>query len=154
MRRLALICAVAISMVFSSCVVRKNATPVSSINTQINLNYDDLEYIGEVTGTATQNYLLGIIPLGGRRNHQGVFAGAVISTGPNLSPLNRRGVMNALYDALGSKPDADYIIPVSYKVETHVMAFGRREIITIRAKAVKIRPKQPEPQRPEKIDTK
>jgi hypothetical protein len=154
MKRLAYSIIVVIGLVFSSCVVRKNATPVSTINTQINLNYDDLEYIGEVSGTSTQNYLFGVIPIGGRRNHQGVFAGAMIAAGPNFNPTNKRGVMNALYDALGAKPDADYIIPVSYKVETHVMAFGRREIITIRAKAVKIRPKQPEPQRPEKPDTK
>lgn len=151
MRRVIFTCAVLISIIFSSCVVRKNALPVSSLNTQINLNYDDLEYIGEVTGTSTQSYLFGIIPIGGRRNHQGVFTGGVISTGVNLNPLNRRGVSNALYDALSSKPDADYVVPISYKVESHIMPFGRKETITIRAKAIKIRPKQPEPVRPEPV---
>jgi hypothetical protein len=131
----------------SSCVIRKSAMPVSTINTQVLLNYDDLEYIGDVTGTSTQTYLFGIIPIGGRRNHQGVFAGNIISS-PVAINLNRRGVNNALYDALSSRPDADYIIPVSYKVETQILFGGRKETITVRAKVVKIRPKTPEPVRP------
>ena len=83
----------------SSCVMKKTAMPVSTINTQVLFNYDDLEYIGDVTGTATQTYLFGVIPIGGRRNHQGVFSGSIISS-PQAFNLSRRGVNNALYDAL------------------------------------------------------
>ncbi len=117
MRKYIVIYIITFITAFSSCVVRKNATPVSPVNTQVNLNYDDLEYIGEVTGSSTQTYLFGIIPIGGRRNHQGVFASNIISSPISLN-LNKRGVNNALYDALTSKPDADYIIPVSYKMES------------------------------------
>ena len=137
----------------SSCIVRKNAMPVSTINTQVVFNYDDLEYIGDVTGTSTQTYLLGVIPIGGRRNHKGIFAGNLINSPANVN-LNKRGVNNALYDAMASQPDADYLIPVSYKVESQVMPFGRKETITIRAKAVKIRVKKAEPVRPVDTDKK
>jgi len=138
-----------IVMGIASCVARRNTMPVSMLNTQVNFNYDDIEYIGDVTGTSVQSYLFGVIPIGGRRNHVGVFTGGF--NNPQIIPninLPRRGLNNALYDALQSKPDADYVIPVSYKVETNFMPFGRKVTLTVRAKAIKIRPKKPEPARP------
>ncbi len=132
----------------SSCVVRKNAVQTSPFNTQVNFVYDDIEYITEVSGTSTQSYLFGLIPVGGRRNHQGVFSTTFLNNSPVTLKLNKRGLNNALYDAISSKPDADYIIPVSYKVETTVMFFGRKETLTVKAKAVKIRNKKAEPNRP------
>jgi hypothetical protein len=132
-----------------SCVSRRNTMPVSPLNTQVNFNYDDIEYISDVTGTSTQSYLFGIIPIGGRRNHSGVFTtNNQVIPAAFLRVPNRRGLNNALYDALQSKPDADYVIPVSYKIETTFMPFGRKVTLTVRAKAIKIRPKKPEPARP------
>jgi hypothetical protein len=153
MRNQLLLYTIALLTSFSSCVIRKTATPVSSVNTQVNFLYDDLEYINDVTGTSSQTYLFGIIPIGGRRNHRGIFATNIINSPANVN-LNKRGVNNALYDALASNPDADYIIPVSYKVESYIMPFGRKETLTIRAKALKIRPKKAEPARPQKVEIK
>ncbi len=153
MRKHLFIYVVVIVSLVSSCIVRKNAMPVSSINTQVIFNYDDLEYIGDVTGTSTQTYLFGIIPIGGRRNHRGIFASNIIGSPVSVN-LNKRGINNALYDALASQPDADYLIPVSYKIQSQIMPFGRKETITIRAKAVKIRLKKAEPTRPVKIEIK
>ena len=57
-------------MLFASCTTTKKATPTSPINFQINLDLNDLDFIGEATGTSTQNYVLGI-PIGGRKYKSG-----------------------------------------------------------------------------------
>jgi hypothetical protein len=57
--------AMAISL--SSCVMKQKAVPLTPINAQINFDMDDLEFIGDVTGSTTQSYLLGVIAYGGRK---------------------------------------------------------------------------------------
>jgi len=126
-----------IVMVATSCTVRQKATPVSPILTQVNFNMDDLEYVGDVVGKTTQSYFL-IIPYGGRRYTRGILSSSGMGGGqPGI--LATRGWNNALYDALMSKPDADFVLPVSYETTVDQMFMGRQETLTVRAKAYRIK---------------
>jgi hypothetical protein len=128
-----------IVMVATSCTIRQKATPVSPINTQVNFTMEDLEYVGDVVGKTTQSYFL-FIPYGGRRYTSGVLSNTGVGGGqPGI--LNSRGWNNAIYDALMSKPDADFVLPVSYETTTDQMFMGRQETLTIRAKAYRIKTK-------------
>lgn len=124
-----------IVMVATSCTIRQKATPVSPILTQVNFDMDDLEYIGDVIGKTTQSYFL-IIPYGGRRYTSGILANSGLG-GQNVP--GTRGWNNALYDALMSKPDADFVLPVSYETTIDQMFMGRQETLTVRAKAYRIK---------------
>lgn len=126
-------------LLISSCTRRTASIPSAPLNAQVNFNMEDLEYIGEVTGTSTQSYLLGVIPVGGRRYHQGTIG--LGAAGLNGTLSLKRGMNNALYDALMSKPDADFILPVSYVSEANVMFLGRKEKVTIKGKAFKLKVK-------------
>jgi hypothetical protein len=125
-----------IVMVATSCTIRQKATPVSPILTQVNFNMNDLEYIGDVIGKTTQSYFL-IIPYGGRRYTSGILANSGLGGGQSVPAT--RGWNNALYDALMSKPDADFVLPVSYETTIDQMFLGRQETLTVRAKAYRIK---------------
>jgi hypothetical protein len=125
-----------IVLVATSCTVRQKATPVSPILTTVNFNMDDLEYIGDVIGKTTQSYFL-IIPYGGRRYTAGILANSGLGSGQGVPAT--RGWNNALYDALMSKPDADFVLPVSYETTIDQMFLGRQETLTVRAKAYRIK---------------
>lgn len=128
--------AMAISL--SSCVMKQKAVPLTPINAQINFDMDDLEFIGDVTGSTTQSYLLGVIAYGGRKYH----SGALLSQGGlGVSLPNSRGYNNALYDALMQKPDADFVLPVSFENSIEQQFLGKKETLTIRCKAYKIKNK-------------
>ncbi|HNY01691.1 MAG TPA: hypothetical protein PKG48_03850 [Bacteroidales bacterium] len=122
----------------TSCTVYKKTVPTSPISTQVNLTMEDLEYLGEVTGTSTQSYFL-FIPYGGDKN---VYAAALMGSGRGLLNLNglanSRGFNNALYKALMQKRDADFVMPLSMEVTTHKMFLGKEETITVTAKAYRI----------------
>ncbi|CAG0966771.1 MAG: hypothetical protein HND27_04260 [Bacteroidetes bacterium] len=127
----------AVVLFISSCTMYKKSVPVAPINVQVLFQMQDLEYIGEVTGTATQSYVMGM-PYGGRRYTAGA---AVSQTGFALPIGNNRGYNNALYDALSSKPDADFLLPISFETKTDQMFLGKQETITLRAKAFKVKTK-------------
>jgi hypothetical protein len=126
-----------IVVIASSCTIRQKATPVSPILTQVNFTMDDLEYIGDVIGKTTQSYFL-TIPYGGRRYTSGILTNSGL--GGVTTPGNR-GWNNALYDALMSKPDADFVLPVSYESTVDQMFLGSQETLTVRAKAYRIKNK-------------
>ena len=48
-------------------------------------------------------------------------------------------VNNALYDALQTQPDADFVLPVSVETVKDVMFLGNKTTYTVRAKAYKIK---------------
>lgn len=135
MKKITTIIAVAVLIVFaSSCTMNHKSIATSPLNTQVNLTMADLEYVGEVTGTSTQFYALGL-PIGGRRYY-------TASTGSIFIPgLQNRGYNNALYDALKQKTDADFVLPLNVERKRNVLFLGRKEIITLRAKAFRIRTK-------------
>lgn len=123
--------------VLSSCTMREKAVPLTPINAQLNFEMADLEFIGDVTGTTTQEYFLNI-PYGGRLYHQGTV---LSQGGVGIAVPRSRGYNNAMYDALMSQPDADLILPVSFERTVEQQFLGRKEILTVRAKAFKIKSK-------------
>jgi hypothetical protein len=140
---------ISLIVVTSSCSFRRvgKSLPSSSINTQVNLTMDDLEYIGEVKGASIQTYLLGF-PIGGKRQN---FGQVGVGNGgfSRVSFFSRnRGMNNALYNALSSQPDADFVLPISFDFEVNKMFLGRKVKINIRAKAFKIKIKTPEATEP------
>jgi len=120
----------------SSCTQTKRISPMTPVNVQINFDMDDLEYLGTVTGSASQHYALGIA-FGGRKYYEGV----VYMPGQFAIGGFDRATKNALYDALLSKPDADFILPVSMERKDQKVFLGKMRQITIRGKAFKIKSK-------------
>lgn len=134
-----LIYAAGIMLLASSCTSNRKTIASAPINAQVNLTMEDMEYLGEVTGTSTQSYVLGVIPVGGRRYHQG--ATTTQGFGFPVSLPRLRGINNAVYDALNSKPDADFVLPFATNRTINYMFLGRKETVTVRAKAFKLRVK-------------
>jgi hypothetical protein len=120
-----------------SCVTTQKGTPIAPVNLQVNIDYSQLEYVGEVTGKSTQSYLFGAIPVGGRRFTSGVLS----SQFGGIAVPNNRGISNALYDALKQKPDADFILPVAYESVRYSMFFGNKTEYTVRAKVFRLKVK-------------
>ena len=138
-----------IFFIFIACLLtvscrtgRIKSTPGANLNVQVNLSMDDLEYVGEINGSATQSYVMGL-PIGGRRRHYGEVG--IISGGSIRTYPRNRGFNNALYDALTSKPDVDFVIPISVSYEVERMFLGRKVKTIIKAKAFKIKTKTSEP---------
>lgn len=125
---------VAILLFASSCTMHNRTTMGAPMEARVNFSSADLEYVGEVTGTSTQYYVVGI-PYGGRRYTTASTGGFSVGVSVN------RGYNNALYDALGQKPDADFVLPISSESTINRSFLGRKETITIRAKAFKIKAK-------------
>src|SRR5436189_801840 len=95
----------AVVLLFSSCTVyTKTIAGMSNVETQVQFRMEDLEYIGDVSGTADQSFLLGFIPIGNRRYHVANIGGGGIL--PNNRLFN-----NALYDALMQRENADFVLP-------------------------------------------
>ncbi len=109
---------------------------MAAVNVQINLNMDDMEYIGEVTGSSEQHYFLGMA-YGGRK----YYSGEVYMPGQFVMAGLDRAVKNAMYDALLSKPDADIFMPFSFETKVQKLFLGKLKKITIRGKAFKIKTK-------------
>lgn len=131
-----------ILLIAGACMpTRVKSTPGSGLNVQVNLSMDDLEYVGEITGSATQSYVFGL-PIGGRRRHAGEVGVATI--GGIRMGRRDRGYNNALYDALTSKPDADFVLPISVSYEVQKLFLGRKVKTIIKAKAFKIKVKSAE----------
>lgn len=128
----------AVTMLATSCTSYKQAVPVAPMNAQVNLTMNDLQYIGEATGTAEQSYFVGL-PIGGRKYHSGVAVSQMsLNNVGNLIPINR-GYNNALYDALKKYPDADFILPISVTTTTVHQFLGRRDMLTVRFKVYRVK---------------
>lgn len=127
--------AFAVLLGLSSCTMSNKSIAGAQLDARVNFDRSDLEYVGEVNGTATQYYILGI-PYGGRRFHTASAGGAVINT-----QAFDRAYNNALYDALSQKPDADFVLPLSSESTTNMAFLGKRVTLKVRAKAFKIKTK-------------
>ena len=124
----------AVVLLFSSCTVYTKTIAGTSVETQVQFRMEDLEYIGDVSGTASQSFLLGIIPIGDRRNHvANIGGGGLIG--------NNRLQNNALYDTLMQREDADFVLPLSTSSVRDQMFLGHRTTLTVRAKAFRIKSK-------------
>ena len=136
--RLIIILLAAVGMsIATGCTTYRKATPLVPVNAQVNFTMEDLEFIGDVEGKATQSYVFGI-PYGGRRYHRGILASQLPI---GIALPNTRGANNALYDALTQMDNADFVLPISTTIETDVQFLGRRDQITIRCKAYRIKSK-------------
>lgn len=120
----------------SSCTMNSKMINTAPIITQVQLTMNDLEYVGDVTGTATQSYVLGL-PYGGRKYMVGSVGSGMLS---GIVPTDR-AVANASYDALMQKPDADFILPFAATEKTQFQFLGKKKTVTLRAKAFKIKTK-------------
>ena len=65
----------------------------------------------------------------------------MLSSGIQNPLPQSRGLNNAMYDALSQMPDADFVLPISYDTQVDQQFLGRREHLTIRCKAYKIKNK-------------
>ncbi|MBK7382228.1 MAG: hypothetical protein IPP83_02500 [Flavobacteriales bacterium] len=124
----------AVVVMFSSCTIYSKSIAGTSVETQIQFRMEDLEYIGDVSGTATQSFLFGVLPIGGRRFHVANIGGG------GLIPQDRM-TNNALYDALMQREDADFVLPLSSSSVRDQMFMGNRTTLTVRAKAFRIKSK-------------
>lgn len=125
----------------TSCTTYQKSMNTAPVNVQMNITMADMDYVGEVTGTATQSFVLGI-PYGGRKYYYPLagFAGQ----GPvetNYSLTHNRGIDNAMWDALQQHPDADFLLPISVEVKKNQEFLGSKRTYTVRAKAFKIKAK-------------
>jgi len=124
----------AVVLLFSSCTVYTKTIAGTSVETQVHFRMEDLEYIGDVSGTASQSVLLGFIPIGDRRFHVASIGGG------GLLPTSRL-FNNALYDALMQRENADFVLPLSTSSVRDQMFLGNRTTLTVRAKAFRIKSK-------------
>ena len=118
----------------ASCTMTSRTAPMAAVNVQVNFDMDDLEYIGEATGTAEQHYFLGMA-YGGRK----YYSGQVYMPGQFSMGGLDRAVKNAMYDALMSKPDADIVLPFTFETKEQKVFLGKLKKITIRCKAFKLK---------------
>jgi len=124
----------AVVVMFSSCTIYSKSIAGTSVETQIQFRMEDLEYIGDVSGTATQSFLFGVLPIGGRRFHVANIGGG------GFIPQDRM-TNNALYDALMQREDADFVLPLSSSSVRDQMFMGNRTTLTVCAKAFRIKSK-------------
>jgi hypothetical protein len=123
----------AILMMMGSCTVYHTSVPQANVQTQLNVEMGDLEYIRDVTGTATQPFVLGL-PYGGTK-----YRRATVSNLSGVINIRNRGYNAALFNALESVPDADFVLPVSVEIISDRMFLGREDNITVRVKAFKLK---------------
>ena len=122
-----------------SCSMYKTTIPQANMQAQLNLSLDDLVYLKDATGTATQSYILGL-PIGGTK-YKTTAVSNVANDLIDISSLKSRGFNAAMYDAMESVPDADFVLPVSLKVKRDVMFLGRQDSLIVKVKAFKLKTK-------------
>lgn len=134
MKKILMLSTLGLLLFVSSCTMHNKMISGAPIEARVNFTSSDLEYVGDVTGSATQYYVLGI-PYGGRKYYTastgGILAGVTLD----------RAMNNALYDALAQKPDADFVLPLSSESTVDYSFLGRKVTLKVRAKAFKIKGK-------------
>ncbi len=135
MKKIFLLSAFSILLFATSCTMRNKTIAGSTMDARLNFTTSDLDYVGEVSGTTVQHYVLGL-PLGGRRFHT-ASTGSLLGGGVSFD----RAYNNALYDALSQKPDADFVLPISSESPTDYGFLGKKVTLKVRAKAFKLKSK-------------
>ncbi|MBN2486136.1 MAG: hypothetical protein JXB34_09200 [Bacteroidales bacterium] len=124
------------ALVFASCTVYQTSVPQANVQARLNVAMSDLEYIKDITGTSTQTYVAGL-PVGGEKYRQASVSG--IAGGLVNVNIRNRGYNNALFNALESVPDADFVLPVSFEVVSERMFLGREDSVVVKVKAFKLK---------------
>lgn len=123
-----------IAFLLSSCYMQKSVAPSASLSVQLNLSLNDMEYMADTVIKLKQSYVLGL-PYGGQRYK----TGQLVLQDNIPSYLKRNRAFNrAIFEALTAYPDADFVIPASYKLEKYMMFLGREEELTLKLKLLKI----------------
>ena len=135
MKKILILSTFSVLLLASSCVMHNKTIQGAPLEARVNFVSSDLDYVGEVTGTATQSYVFGL-PFGGRRYYTASTGSSIINT-----QIVNRVYNNALYDALSSKADADFVLPISSESTTNRSFLGKTVTLKIRAKAFKIKTK-------------
>lgn len=124
------------TLTITSCSVHSSG--LLSQRPFVNMEWEDMEYVKDVQDTTVQSYLLGFIPIGGTRFRKGSVDGNVI----NISAFSRkRGVRNAIYNIIQKAPDADFVVPTYQFTKIDRMFLGKKEYVTLRVKAFRIKSK-------------
>lgn len=130
-----ILAALSVVVIISSCAVNKVNVTSAPLQSQINFEMSDLEFVKEVEGTAVQSYFVGL-PIGGENKYK------KINTSQNYWNVvngKNRGVNNALYNALKDSKDIDFVLPVSMEIESDRMFLGRQDSVIVRLKAFKLK---------------
>jgi hypothetical protein len=142
-----LVSAVAIGL--SSCI--GISTTKSLQNSPLNadfrfqMQWSDLEYVGEVKATANWTQYLGLLKVSNyTSNITYTFEGGKTFLGGGLLGNGKTDMLvkRALYDAIEKDPalqEADFIIPVQTKTETTRMFLGAKKVQTVKAKLYKLK---------------
>jgi hypothetical protein len=114
--------------------MQQAVAPSAGLNVQLNLSLNDMVYIADTVIKVKQSYLLGL-PYGGERYK----IGHLVLQDNIPSYIKRNRAFNrAIFEALNSYPDADFVLPVNYKIEKHILFLGREEELTLKVKMLKI----------------
>ncbi len=133
--------ALGLLLILGSCTVYKTSVPQAGVQARLNMEMTDLQYIKDASGTAVQSYFLGL-PIGGTKYKRGMVTNCPGNL-QELSGLHERGVNSAIYNALESTPDADFVLPVSMRIVSNKMFLGREDSIIVRVKTFKINTRTP-----------
>lgn len=137
MKKLNIILPLLIALLFfGSCTVYKTSIPRANVQTQINVGINDMQYLKDVTGVSVQSYVLGF-----RYGGEKYKSAAISNVSGNLIgvSLRNRGYNNAIYNALQSVPDADFIMPIKMEVKSNRMFLGHQDSIVVKFKAFKLK---------------
>jgi hypothetical protein len=126
-----------ISAVLTGCFTQKAVSPSANMQVQLNLLPTNMEYIIDTTVTVKQSYVLGI-PYGGPRYQVGQL---VDNKHVPLKIKRNRAFNRALFEVLKKYPDADFVLPLSYRIEKNIMFLGREEELVLKVKLMRIAPK-------------
>lgn len=125
---------VSMLVLFTSCFMQKSVAPSASLNVQLNLSYNDMEYIADTVIKVKQSYVLGL-PYGGKRYKIGQLI--MQDNFPHYIKRSR-SFNRALFEVLNAYPDADFVLPVNYRVDKHIMFLGREEELILKLKLLKM----------------
>lgn len=114
--------------------MQRAVTPSANLNVQLNLSHNDMEYIADTVIKVKQSYVLGL-PYGGERYKTGQLV--LQDNFPSYIKRNR-AFNRAIFEALKAYPDADFVLPLNYKLEKHMMFLGREEELTLKLKLLKM----------------
>ncbi len=139
----------AIAMGLSSCIGISTTKTLqnSPLNAdfRFQMQWSDLEYVGEVKATANWTQYLGVLKVSNyTSNIKYTFEGGKTFLGGGLLGSGKTDMLvkRALYDAIEKDPalqEADFIIPVQTKTETTKMFLGTKKVQTVKAKLYKLK---------------
>lgn len=118
--------------------MQQSAAPSASLNVQLNLSYNDMAFIADTIIKTKQSYVLGL-PYGGERYKIGQLV--LQDNFPRYIKRNR-AFNRAIFEALSAFPEADFVLPVSFKLEKHYMFLGREEELSLKVKLLKMKEKK------------